>query len=73
MIKQLEEEAEAVKQELISELTAQGTEKLTADIFTVKYITVESERVDTTAIKKELPEVAARYTKKSVAKRFSVA
>lgn len=72
MIKELEAEAEGIKQTLISELEARNADTLTADIFTVKYITVKSNRIDTTALKKELPEVAARFNKESEGKRFSV-
>ena len=73
MIKQLEEEAEALKADMICELEAQGTDTLQADIFTIKYTAYKSSRVDTTALKNELPDIAARYTKISEAHRFQVA
>jgi len=72
-IKQLEEEAEALKAEMIAELEAQGTDTLQADVFTIKWTAYKSNRIDTTALKNELPEVAARYTKTTEAKRFQVA
>ena len=37
------------------------------------YKTVTSSRVDTTALKKDLPEIAARYTKTTTARRFTFA
>ena len=73
MIKQLEDEAEALKATMIAELEAQGVSTLQADIFTIKWTAYKSNRVDTTALKNELPEIAERYTKVTEAKRFQVA
>ena len=72
-IQQLQEEADAAKAVLIAEMEAQSTDTITADIFTVRYTSYTSSRVDTTALKKELPDIAARYTKTTEARRFSVA
>ena len=73
MIKQLEEEADALKAEMIAELEAQGTDTLKADIFTIHWTAYKSSRVDTTALKNELPNIAARYTKTTEARRFQIA
>jgi predicted phage-related endonuclease len=73
MIKELEAEADAIKQTFIRELDARDTDTLQADIFTIRHTAYESSRIDTTAFKKEMPDVAARYTKKTQARRFSVA
>lgn len=53
-------------------MTEQGKEEIICDAFIIRYKTVESERVDTTALKKEEPEVAKRYTKKTTSKRFTI-
>ena len=73
MIKELEAEAEAVKASITAELDAQGVDTIQADIFTIKWTAYTSSRIDTTAIKKELPDIAARYTKTTEARRFQVA
>jgi predicted phage-related endonuclease len=65
MIKELEAEADAIKHTLILEMETQDTDTLKADIFTIKHTAYTSSRVDTTALKKELPDVAARYTGES--------
>jgi len=39
----------------------------------VRYKTVKSSRIDTTALKKAMPELAARFTKETESRRFSVA
>ena len=73
MIKELEAEAEAIKANITAHMTAENTDTLQADIFTIKYTAYTTQRIDTTAIKKELPDIAARYTKTSEARRFQVA
>ena len=60
-IKQMEEEAEAAKAVITAEMAARQTDTLNVDVFTVKYTAYLSSRVDTTALKKDLPDVAARY------------
>ena len=47
-------------------------ECLTAGAYKVSWKTFTSSRVDTTALKKELPEIAAQYTKQTTARRFSI-
>ena len=52
---------------------AMGEEELlTAGAYKVSWKTFTSSRVDTTALKKELPDIAAHYTKKTTARRFSI-
>ena len=73
MIKQLEEEADAIKAAITAHMDAENTDTLQADVFTIRWTAYTSSRVDTTALKKELPDVAARYTKTTEARRFQVA
>ena len=47
-------------------------ETLLAGAFKVSWKTFTSSRVDTTALKKALPEVAAAYTKTTTGRRFSI-
>jgi len=72
-IKQLEEEADGIKAAIIAEMEAQQTDTMQTDMFTIRYTAYKSSRVDTTALKKELPDVAARYTKTTECRRFQVA
>ena len=48
------------------------TEVLIAGPYKVLYKTVSSSRLDTTALKKALPDVAAQYTTTSSTRRFEV-
>ena len=47
-------------------------EHLTAGAYKVSWKTFTSSRVDTTALKKDLPDIAAQYTKQTTARRFSI-
>ena len=48
-------------------------ETLTGDEHKATYKTVTSSRIDTTALKKALPEVATAYTKTTETRRFTFA
>jgi predicted phage-related endonuclease len=64
---------EALKDQLKERMTAAGVESLAGSEHKATYKAVTSSRVDTTALKKELPEIAARYTKMTTARRFTFA
>lgn len=72
-IKQLEDEAEALKAAIVAEMEAQQTDTIHTDLFTIKYTEYQSSRLDGKSLKSELPEIAARYTKTTTARRFQVA
>ena len=73
----MQEEAAAMVESLKDQLTAQmqaaGVDTLTGDEHKATYKAVTSSRVDTTALKRDLPEIAAQYTKTTTARRFSFA
>ena len=73
LISEAQAEAEAIKDELKATMTEQNTEELTVDVYKIRYTTVSSERVDTTAFKKALPDLAKQFTKTSTTRRFSIA
>lgn len=64
---------ESLKDQLKERMTAAGVESLAGSEHKATYKEVTSSRVDTTALKKELPEIAARYTKTTTARRFTFA
>lgn len=47
-------------------------EVITAGPWRVTYRPVTSTRIDTTALRRELPDVAARYSKTTTTRRFTV-
>lgn len=71
LIAEAEAEVEAIKDEIKAVMG--DSEELCAGEYRVSWKVVESSRLDTAALKKALPEVAERFMKKSVARRFNVA
>lgn len=73
----LQEEAAAMvdslKDVIKAEMTARNVEELTAGQYTARFTTVLSNRFDTTAFKKVLPDVYKAYTKQVTSRRFTVA
>ena len=66
-------EIETLQDEIKAEMTTRNTDTLQADIFTVRWTTVKSLRLDSKALKAEQPELYARYTKTTETRRFTVA
>lgn len=64
---------ESLKDQLKERMTAAGVESLAGSEHKATYKAVTSSRVDTAALKNELPEVAARYTKTTTTRRFTFA
>ena len=73
MIKELEEELEALKDVIKADMTSKGIEEMIAGNYTVRYKDVVSQRIDSKTLKKELPDVYGKYSKQVTAKRFTVA
>ena len=72
-IAEAQAEAEAIKDTLKAQMNEQNTDELTIDVYKVRYTTVTSERIDTTAFKKAMPDLAKQFTKTSITRRFSIA
>lgn len=64
---------DGLKDQLKAYMTAEGLETLTGDEHKATYKEVVSSRIDTSALKKELPDLAKRYTRSSTAMRFTFA
>lgn len=62
---------DSLKDTLKKHMEENGLETLAGTEHRATYKSVSSSRLDTAALKKELPEVAAKYTKKIETKRFS--
>lgn len=64
---------DGLKDELKAYMTAQGLDTLTGDEHKATYKAVESSRIDTKALKNELPDIATRYTTTTKTMRFTFA
>lgn len=73
MAEELNAEIEAIQDSIKAEMTARSTEELTGSDWRITWKNVTSSRLDTTALKKELPEIAARFLLKTTTRRFCVA
>lgn len=75
------QELKRMREELDAEITATediikaamgDQETVTAGAYKISYKPVTSSRIDTTALKKALPEIAAQYMKTTTARRFTI-
>ena len=66
-------EIESLKDAIKAEMTARGVEELQAGQYIARYTEVISNRFDSTAFKKVMPDVYKAYTKPVTSRRFSVA
>lgn len=73
MMEELTAEITSIEDEIKAELTARNADEISVDVYKIRWTKVVSNRLDTTAIKKELPEVAARFTKQVESRRFTIA
>ena len=73
MQEELAAEIEAIQDELKAHMGAHGMDTLLGFDWKVTWKSVTSSRLDTTALKKELPDIAARFMKQTTARRFVLA
>ena len=73
LIDEAQAQADAIRDELKSEMTEQDTDELLAGDYKITWKAVTTSRLDSTALKKALPDVAAQYTKTTTTRRFNVA
>ena len=75
--KRLQDETAAIIEGLTDQLkeymTANQLDTLTGDEHKATYKIVTSSRIDTTALKKAMPEVVTAYTKTTETRRFTLA
>lgn len=64
---------ESLKDQLKAQMQAAGVDTLAGDEHKATYKAVTSSRVDTSALKRDFPEIAAQYTKTTTARRFTFA
>lgn len=64
---------DTIQDAIKAEMTAAGADVLTGSDWKATWKSVTSSRIDTAALKKALPDLAAQFTKVSTVRRFSVA
>lgn len=73
LLEEVKTEAESVRDEIKQEMLAQDTEELEAGQYIIRWTSVLTNRFDTTAFKKVLPDVYKAYTKQTISRRFTIA
>ena len=73
VIEEAKAEAEALRDSIKQEMLEREVEELTAGQYIVRWTSVLSNRFDSTAFKKVMPEVYKSFTKQVSSRRFSIA
>ena len=73
MADELQAEIDSLQDTIKAEMTARDVDTLAGTDWKVTWRAVTSSRLDSTALKKELPEIAARFMKQTTARRFVLA
>lgn len=73
LLEEVKAEAESVRDEIKQEMLTQDTEELEAGQYIIRWTSVLTNRFDTTAFKKVLPDVYKAYTKQITSRRFTIA
>ena len=72
MIEELKAEAETVRDAIKTEMLERDTEELIAGQYIIRWTPVLSQRFDSTAFKKVMPEIYKAYTKQVSSRRFTI-
>ena len=72
LIEEAKAEAETLRDTIKQEMLNRDVEELSAGQYIVRWTSVLSQRFDTTAFKKVMPEVYRAYTKQVSSRRFSI-
>ena len=71
LIEEAQAEAEAIKDAIKAAMG--DSDSIQAGEYRITWKAVTSSRIDTTALKKAMPDVAERFTKETTSRRFCVA
>lgn len=72
LLAEAQAEAEAIKDEIKREMDARGVEELEAGTHIIRWTSVLTQRFDSTAFKKALPDVYKAYVKQTLSRRFTI-
>ena len=73
LIEEANAEAESLRDAIKQEMLTRNTEELEAGQYIVRWTSVLSQRFDTTAFKRVMPDVYKSFTKQVTSRRFSIA
>ena len=73
MADELAAEIESITDSIKTHMDAEGVDTISGTDWKVTYKAVTSSRIDTSALKKALPDVVERFSKTTTARRFCIA
>ena len=73
LIEEAKAEAEALRDEIKAEMLSRNTEEMEVGQYIVRWTSVLTQRFDSTAFKKVMPDVYKEYTKQVSSRRLSIA
>lgn len=73
MAEELAAEIDSIQDTIKAHMDAEGVDTISGTDWKVTYKTVTSSRLDTSALKKALPDLAQQFTKTTTARRFCIA
>ncbi|MCL2387824.1 MAG: hypothetical protein FWC89_09800 [Defluviitaleaceae bacterium] len=71
-LSELEKEIKDIEDTIKKEMTTRNVSELIVDVFKIRWKPFTTTRIDTTALKEELPEIAARYSKVTESHRLTI-
>ena len=72
MMEEVKAQADTIRNEIKAEMEAHDLEEMIAGQYIIRYTAVLSNRFDTTAFKKVMPEIYKAYTKQVSSRRFTI-
>lgn len=72
MVEEMKAQADTIRNEIKAEMDARELEEMIAGQYIIRYTAVLSNRFDTTAFKKVMPEIYKTYTKQVSSRRFTI-
>ena len=72
LIEEAKMEADSIRDTIKAEMNSRGVEEMEVGTHIVRYTSIVSNRFDSTAFKKALPDVYKAYTKASTSRRFTI-
>jgi predicted phage-related endonuclease len=72
LIEEAKAEAEALKDEIKNEMLKQNKEEMEVGKYIIRWTSVLSNRFDSTAFKRVMPDVYKAYVKQTASRRFSI-
>ena len=72
MMEEIKAEADRIRNTIKAEMEAREVEELIAGQYIGRYTSVLSNRFDSTAFKKVMPELYKAYTKQTASRRFTI-